>query len=232
MDFQNQILGALIGLIIGTLLGNEISRILNKPKVKVRFKNISPLTTKNGKFWSILIVNFGRTVATNCNCFITLFDISKEDIINENLADKDEDLPSYSYEKIDIQFPREQFVSQEKFREIKNESLCWSKHGNPDAIDINPGVVESLDVCKCQSSTDQKSWYLIFPSEEGWRKVRIRLKLKAVSGRIFICPSNEFPTLVDFKIEVNENGEPVFHPIRYGLFKRFISFCNRRKLFA
>ena len=232
MDLKNQILGAFIGLIIGTLLGNEISRILNKPKVKVRFKDISPLLTENGEFWSILIVNFGRTVATNCSCFITLFDITEEDIIDENLADKEEGLPSYSHENIDIHFPREQFVSRNKFRNIQNESLCWSKHGNPNILDINPGVVESLDICKCHFSEERKTWYLIFPSEKGWRKVRIRLNLKPISGRIFVCPSNEFPTLLDFKIDVSEKGEPIFHPIRYNIFKRFVRFLNRKKLFG
>ena len=135
MTISQQVIGALIGLIIGTLLGNEISRFLYRPKVFIKFKQISPLFTKDGYFWSIIVANLGRTVATDCIGTITIDGLSKEDIMESHEAVMDESLPTYSEERIDLDYPRSQLVSPMSFREIRNVSLCWSLLGNPFKID-------------------------------------------------------------------------------------------------
>lgn len=231
MEFLNQIIGAFVGLIVGTLLGNEISRFLYRPKVIIRFKDINPLYTKDGFFGSIHVANLGRTVATDCMGTISLDNVFKEDIMESHEAVSDESLPSYRDEKIDLDFPRSQLVSPLSFREIKNVSLCWSMLGNPFKIDINPGTTQSLDIFRMQFHNDKKFWYIIFPSEKGWRNVRVRMKLKHITGRILICPSNEFPTILKFAIKISANKEPVFIPIKSNNFKRLFRFIHRENLY-
>lgn len=228
MNIEQQLMDTLIGLGIGTLLGNEISRYLYKPRVKVKVRDVNPLITSDGYFMSIDIINIGRSVATNCMGYLSINGISSDDIMEEHEAVTNESLPSYRDEKIDLSYPRTQMVTPLKFREIKNVSLCWAQQGNPCELNINPGMTTALDLCKVQK-TGQSYWYLIFPSEKGWRKVRFRMRFREITGRLFLCPSNEYPTIIDFKI-CNVNDKPQFQVIKYNLFQRMVRRIFRSKL--
>lgn len=225
---EQTLASSLISLVIGTLLGNEISRYLYRPRVKVKIRDVNPLITKDGYFVSIDIVNIGRSVAQNCTGYISLNNIERGDIIDSQYAEIDEILPSYPNEKINTSFPRDQLITKSKFRIIKNESLCWSKHGNPYELNINPGMTTRLDLFKAQKNKSS-DWYLIFPSEEGWRKVRTRINFREITGRLLVCPSNEFPTIIDFKI-CNIDNKPTFKVIKYNIFKQIKRRIFRYKL--
>ena len=231
MDIENQVIGALAGLVIGTLLGNEISRFLYRPRVIIRFKEISPLYSKDGFFWSIVVANHGRTAASNCIGTITIKDLPKENILGPADAMVDEALPKYEDEDIDLDYPRSPLITPDKFRDIKNCTLCWSQLGNEPRIDINPGTTQTLDVCRVQFNTQKQFWYLVLPSERGWRKVRLRMKVTNIKGRILICPSNEFPTVLDFEIKQKKNEEPIFIAIQYSFLKRVFRQFRRQKLY-
>ena len=203
-----QVIGAFVSLLIGTLLGKEITRYLYKPKVFIRYKNLSPLTTEDGCFWSIKVANLGRTVAKDCIGTITLLDMDRSKLMDVSEADSLESLPEYKEENITLDFPRFQIMSPATFRLIESEPLCWAELGNPQRLDINPGMTQQLDVCKIHFG--KVGNYIIFPSEHGWRKIRIRTKIRNIKGRIMICPSNEFPTPINFRIVLDEQGQPVF----------------------
>jgi|GEM_PF-4987820 len=231
MEIGQQVITALIGLCIGTLLGNEISRFLYRPKVIVKFKQLTPLKMKDGFFWSIQIANQGRTAALNCTGTISLFDLKNTDVLEPYDALIQEALPSYKDENLDLEYPRKQLISPSKFRDLRNCSLCWSTLGNPSEVNINPGTIQELDICRVQYHSERNYWYLIFPSEKGWRKVRLRLKVANLTGRILVCPSNEFPTVLDFRILQRGNKEPTFEQINYRLISRLRRYFNKNELY-
>lgn len=227
--FEEEFISALVGLFVGTLFGNELSRYLYKPRVRVRLNNVSPLKTKDGEFFSIGFINIGRSEASNCSGYISLKDITPDMIMEPSEASLDESLPSYSYENLDISHPRSQMITPNKFRHVKHEAICWAHQGNPDQININPGSVQALDICKVQRYKDNK-WYLIFPTERGWRNVRLRMEFKTdVYGRLFLCPSNEFPTITDFKI-IMQDGVPTLKIIKPNFFQRIKLRVTRRRI--
>ena len=225
----NDISGALVSLLIGTLLGTEITRFLYRPKVRVRYSKISPLHVKDGTHWSINVANLGRTVASNCKAVIYLQGIEPEVLLKLHEANPNEFLPSYSEESGNISFPRPQSIGREKFRPIAGANLAWAKLGNPDSIDINPGVTELLDICKVQDS--DKGRYVIFPTELGWRRVRCRIRSSKIAGKVLVCPSNEFPTVLNFELDVFDDHESTFKIIPPGFSQRLKKWLNRDQYF-
>ena len=170
-----------------------------------------------------------RKVFNNCSGYISLKDITSDKIMDPSKASLDESLPSYSYENLDISHPRSQMITPNKFRHVKHEAICWAHQGNPDQININPGSVQALDICKVQRYKDN-GWYLIFPTERGWRNVRLRMEFKTdVYGRLFLCPSNEFPTITDFKI-IMQDGVPTLKIIKPNFFQRIKLRITRRRV--
>ncbi|MCB0746076.1 MAG: hypothetical protein KDC90_01310 [Ignavibacteriae bacterium] len=231
----------MIALLIGTLLGKEITRFLYRPQVVIKFKGIMPLNSDNGFFLSIQIANKGRTEASNSTGNITI-NCQKDDLMDPDMyvLDKFENaLPTYRLENIKLDFPRHQLITPDKFREIKNSNLCWSKLGNPSDINISPGSIQSLDFCRVQfynnEKTNEKFWYLIFPSEQGWRKVITRIKLEenmSLKGKLFICPNNVFPTVRKFIIRYDRTiSSPKLVLKKYNIFEKIYYFFNRSKLY-
>lgn len=204
----DSLLSPFLSLLIGTLLGGEITRYFYKPKVIIRYRDVTPLTLESGVFWSLRVENRGRTAATDCIGVITIDNISQDDVIDQSEADTNEYLPDYRNDDIDLAVPREQIMSRTYYREINRVSICWSKLGNPDYIDINPGVSQSIDICKYHESPHGN--YFIFPSEDGWRKLRVRVRKSYITGALFVCPSNEFPTKIDFTISIDDSGQCIF----------------------
>lgn len=237
-----EILGSnFIGLLIGTLLGKEITRYLYKPQVLIQLRDITPLYSDDGFFISIRIANRGRTVASKCVGNITINYELKNLITPEDYRlDKfEEALPTYRLEDIRLEHPRHQLITQKKTRDIQNSTLCWSKLGNPSDIDINPGSNQNLDICRVQKYVDNEKketfWYLIFPCEQGWRKVRARIKLnpqESLTGKLFICPNNVFPTVRKFTFTLGNNNEyPKISIDKYNFFKQVYYIFNRSKLY-
>ncbi|HYJ30703.1 MAG TPA: hypothetical protein VEW25_10225 [Allosphingosinicella sp.] len=210
--------GSLISLVIGTLLGSELMRFLYKPRVIIRYKNVEPLHCADGVFWSLCVENLGRTVASQCIGTLTLYDIVPDQIVSPELVTSEECLPDYPTEALRLSFPRDQIVLPHYYRPVRSASLCWAKLGNPDTLDINPGVTQSIDLCKFQ-----KDGYFIFPSEFGWRRVRARVRSQRICGRIQICPSNEFPTLIDFVLSIDDAGKSQFHALRQQTWKHAVA---------
>ena len=212
-------LSSFVSLTVGTLLGAEVTRLFYRPRVIVKYKNIDPLEDKTGVYWSIQVENYGRTVAKECSAVISLYDISIDDLVATEDTDSNEELPEYRNENIDIETPRKQIVNKDHFRLLNRVSVCWAKLGNPDVIDINPGISQSVDLCKFHRHGPYN--YFIFPSEDGWRRVRVRIKARDLKGHILICPTNEFPTRVDFVISIMEDGKSTFKAIKPNFLYKF-----------
>lgn len=213
-----------LSLIIATLIGGEIVKRLYSPNVNVKAKNISHLRDNGGFFISLNIVNLGRTVANDCICYLMINSfIDKEDIMEEHEACTDEHLPTYRDEKLDFTTPRQQLTTPAKFRKPEQVQLCWAHHGNPCVMNINPGVTKLLDICRAQY-IENNQWYIIFPSEKGWRRILIRMRYKNINGKIFICPSNDYPKILDFSF-IFENNEPTLK-----IYDKYLNKIRRRKI--
>ena len=224
-----QVTGALISLIIGTLLGSELTRFLYRPRVFIRYEDVSPLKTPDGVHWTILVANFGRTVASDCKGIITIDGLTKEDLLNVADADPNEILPTYKSESTDLEFPRPQYLAPDFFRSIRNENLAWAGVGNPAKISINPGTTENLDVFKVQNA--HTGSYVLVPSGLGWRKLRARIKSINLIGRIMVCPANEFPTVINFSLSFDESGKSTFVVRRPSLLERIKRVIFRRRYY-
>ncbi len=197
-------------LIIGAVIIDRLA----KPKVFLqikRSKNPYQNTEVLGYFSSLIITNTGRKKSENCigRLFI---DFPKDNIINpedySQINQNEIALPS-SNEKI-----RHQLILPNNVRELKGEPLCWGKLGNPEHVNINPGGTEILDVCRIQfyNNVDRQSdsfWYVIFPSEQGWKKIRCRVKIlegQELNGKLLITTANSLPKIKKFNIKLDVRG--------------------------
>lgn len=183
-----------------------------------------PLSLDTGVFWSLRIENRGRTAAQDCVGAVTFDAIAENQLIPEEEADIDERLPNWEDDQ-DQKFPRRQILQPGYFRKIDSVSLCWSKLGNPELIEINPGINQSLDICKVHRGKFRN--YFIIPSEFGWKKLRCRVAVETLSGEIKICPSNEFPTRIRFRISIEGDGKCVFTCRPAGLINRLFRQSGR-----
>lgn len=195
-------------IVVGAFLGGEIIKKIYSPKVKVKAKNTSLREDKSGFFVSLNIVNIGRTVATSCVSYL-LFDneFDKNSLLEREEAMADECLPSYSDENNNFLIPRNQLTRPSSYRQPTRARLCWSNHGNPHELDINPGVITSINVCRFQSD-NEGGWYIMFPTERGWRRILLRMKVNDESifeGKIVICPSNNSPKILFFEMKFQNN---------------------------
>jgi hypothetical protein len=200
------ILPPLFSLLIGGLLGKELYRVLDKPRVIIQYKRYVLFKQEDGYFLSIKIANAGRSSAVNCIGTLTIFNIENDEIINPDECEIFENLHEYREENYNFENPRPQYVTRDSFYELSNEPLCWADLGNPHTISINPGTTHRLDICKYFKNSEKS--YFIIPSDQGWRKLRIRVRAEKLDGRLLICPSNDFPTPIDFSLSVKDNGEP------------------------
>ena len=206
MSGWSVVVGPLFSFLIGGLLGKELYRYLDKPKVTIRVRRPVLFAQEDGYFISIKIANAGRTAAESCIGTMTLFDIANEQIINAEESAINENLHEYREENYQFTNPRPQFVTRDSMYQLSNEPLCWADLGNPPSISINPGTTHRLDLCKFFCTQNES--YFIFPSDRGWRRVRTRLKAEAIRGRVLICPANDFPTPAYFTINIDNKGIP------------------------
>lgn len=192
---HSEYFASLVSLVIGGIIGGELTRYLYKPKVVVRYQRTSPLYDGTGKFLSVKFINKGRSVATNCVATITLRGLSADNILEACDVVSEENLPNFE-DSLNNDTVRKQILQRKYFRTFDDEQLCWSNLGNPCQIDINPGITAQLDVCKFQIGKGFN--YIIIPSEFGWRLLRARVKALHIRGKIKICSSNEFPTIIHY----------------------------------
>jgi hypothetical protein len=218
-------------LLVGGLLGREIFRILDKPNVVIQYRKITQFRQADGVYLSVRVGNIGRSAAERCMCVLSIFDFEPSHIIDPSLAEAHENLPEYKEENLDLDFPRYQIVQPESFHDIVSESLCWSSLGNPSVLDINPGTTQSMDICKFFKGQEQQ--YFIFPTEFGWRRIRVRVSAEQmIRGRLLVCPSNYYPTALDFELCVDNFGEPVFRRVSIGLIGRLRRFFSKNSLYT
>jgi hypothetical protein len=187
----NALAGSLFGLIIGSVFGSWIQRMLYRPKVHIEVTHESPYEHEGGFFVSVAVTNKGENAATDCLGSITFIDLSRKSLLNPKDAVSREHLPVEA---------EEQLLTPDNFREIDREVLCWAHIGNPDKFTVNPGMKTLLDVFKAIYSKETAQWYLAIPTETGWKKLRTRLKDGHYRGKILVSPSNGKPSIKKFQI--------------------------------
>ena len=221
---------SLISLLIGGLVGRELFRILDKPNVTIQYRKPITFRQEDGQFLSIRVGNIGRNAAEQCSCTLTVFNLHPEDIVDPAKAEAFENLHEYREEKIDLEFPRYQIIQPRSERDILSDPLCWASLGNPPQVQINPGTTQTIDICKLFRNGEKE--YFIFPSESGWRRVRIRVAATArLRCRILVCPANDYPTPLDFEIFA-EDANINFRRIRPSLWARTQRFISKRSLYT
>ncbi|TET41364.1 MAG: hypothetical protein E3J66_05400 [Dehalococcoidia bacterium] len=203
MEALNTLISAIIGLAVGTVFGGWLERVLYRPRVTIEIVSESTYVRKEGKYVSVVVSNKGRTAAIDCIGSISIDELSREALLSPNDAVKDEKLPLDPDYKLK---PDDQLLTRESFREIDREPLCWAHIGNPPTYTVNPGTKTLLDVFKAIERDTSDGWYLIIPSEAGWKKLRARLKDGDYHGRLVVSPANAPPTIREFKIVPSSEG--------------------------
>jgi hypothetical protein len=226
----DEVTKTLVSLMIGGLLGREIYRIVDKPRVTIQYRNPITFTQEDGQFLSIRVGNVGRNAANKCFCTLTILNLDYSLILDPSEAEAFENLHEYKEEKPSFEVPRYQIVQPKSQRGIAYDLLCWSALGNPAHVDINPGTTTSIDVCKLFRRAEKE--YFIFPSEFGWRRIRVRIRAtKPLRCRVLVCPANDYPTPLDFEI-FSDKGEINFRIVRLGFFVRVMRLFSKRSLYT
>ena len=109
---------------------------------------------------SIRVTNDGHTAAKNCNALLTIKGMVKDDVIDD---------PS-----------RPTYIRSDNYRDIKDESLCWSfqiqdptgKPVNPAFLSISPNSTRLVELCVVH----RESLEIEVPSEMGWNIRRVILR--------------------------------------------------------
>lgn len=206
MEVLNALISTIIGLVVGTLFGGWIERILYRPRViiEIESESPSPYVQKERKYVSVVVSNKGRIAAIDCVGFISIDDLRRDALLSPKDAEKDEKLP---LESIYQRKPVPQLIKPEYFgRPPDRELLCWAHLGNPTTYTINPGVKTLLDVFKAIKRDSSGEWYLMIPTEAGWKKLRARLKDGNYRGRLAVSPANGPQTIREFEIEPSSEG--------------------------
>jgi hypothetical protein len=195
--------GSVFGLVMGGLLGSWLQRLFYRPRVKIEIGHQSRYDHKGGFFISVAVTNKGANAAVDCLGSITFENLSADALLDPEHAVSDENLP-----KVERNQPVQpgQLLTPRDFREIDREVICWAHGGNPDKFTINPGMKTLLDVFKAIYSAETGQWYLAIPSEQGWKKLRTRLKDGNYNGKIIVSPANGKPSASKFCILSSEES--------------------------
>jgi hypothetical protein len=206
MEVLNALISTIIGLVVGTLFGGWIERVLYRPRViiEIESESPSPYVQKERKYVSVVVSNRGRTAAIDCVGFISIDDLSPDALLSPEDVEKDEKLPLESNHQLK---PVHQLLKPKYFgRSLDRELLCWAHLGNPTTYTINPGAKTLLDVFKAIKRDSSDEWYLMIPTEAGWKKLRARLKDGNYHGRLAVSPANGPQTIREFEIEPSSEG--------------------------
>ena len=133
------------------------------------------------------MVKSRRRAARDCIGKITLEDL------------KEADLADYEGAK------SKPIIHRGAFSPLKEVSLCWSRLKNPEFNTINRDDTQTLDICRYRAS----DCILEFPTEMGWKCIRVRIKLqREYPGEILVTSANAEPLQRKFKLILDkENGD-------------------------
>ncbi|KAF5428943.1 hypothetical protein C5S39_09890 [Candidatus Methanophagaceae archaeon] len=222
MGVLSPLISAIIGLVVGTLFGGWLERILYRPRVVIEIESESPYLRGEGKYVSVVVSNKGQTAAIDCVGSISIDELSPDALLSPNDALEDEKLPLEP--KLE---PKDQLLRSESFREINRELLCWAHIGNPPTYTINPGTKTLLDVFKAIERDTSDGWYLIIPSEAGWKTLRVRLKDGNYHGRLVVSPKNGPPKIKEFEIRPSSEAKPPLKGPQLVLKEHWLTACLR-----
>ncbi len=216
-----------IPLVLSTIIGTYIVRRAFVPKVNIKTKKEHILTDAGGHFLSLNIINTGLNMAQHCCCYLVLeTKILDNDLLNNNDAALDEHLPRYTNESLLLEQLRSSLITKDKIRDVQQVQLCWTHHGNPYYRDLNPGVTAQIDICRFQRFENNNGYYIIFPTESGWRRIHFRAKYKEMKGILYICPANSFPNIFSISFQLDDNSYPYINIKKVNL----NSFSRKRFL--
>ena len=216
-----------IPLIISTFIGAWIVRKSFVPKVDIMTKKEHILKDSGGYFVSLNVVNVGPNVAQDCCAYIILDSrIDGENFLNPCEATANEHLPNYTDEHLNFEIPRDVLITREKQRDVQQIQLCWTHHGNPYHMNLNPGVQSQIDICRYQIyEKDPTRHYILFPTEKGWRRVHFRLQYQELKGKLYICPANSYPNVFDIEFSLSSGVSP-----KIIIKKKRMNYFTRKKL--
>lgn len=216
-----------VPLILSMFVGTWIVRVSFLPKVDIKTKKEHVLQDNGGCFLSLNIVNIGPNMAQKCCAYIILdTHIRNEDILNMNEISSDEHLPTYAEENNNFEIPRNTLITREKQRDVQQIQLCWTHHGNPYLKDLNPGVQAQVDICRYQRFPDDSNlYYIIFPTEKGWRRVHFRMKNQRLIGKLYLCPANSHPNVFKIDFCLGQDGRP-----KVTIKKKRLNYFSRKRL--
>lgn len=145
---------------------------------------------EKGHYWKVFVTStgiFSSEQAKNCSAKVTIFPILESDVISENAKLKS------------VNFRNNKFIF--------SESICWSKEGYPETININPSDSESIELMFFNIN-DRK---IIIPSEKGWGDKGgldlIHLKPGNYTFRIVVTSENGHAGWAHFEFRKPENDE-------------------------
>lgn len=198
------LLSAVIGGFVGTLISSSLPKLLFGPRIKI--VGIEP----HGFAWRLIVVNIGRTAATNAVGRITIRPIDQGDVIGtreEILEARKQRVPGSDWRtSIDAHLRAEEWQLG-----IEQEHVLWATSPG-EAIHLttlNPNLPERL-VIACSKG----AWVDI--SSEHAQTKRARLKLdstKMYYGEVTVGAENSAPSKpFCFQIRLGEGETAVVEP--------------------
>lgn len=153
-----------------------------------------PMVSKEMVEHVLVVKNKGRSAAKNCIGMVTI-DVERDDLLTKVPAELEVFKKIVSGEQ-EPETLVKYHLTKDNFREIKDEKICWADIPNPVSITINPGLISGLAICRAL----KPSLELYFPSEGGWKHLKMILRLREYKGKIMVSAENSKPVEAHFKI--------------------------------
>ncbi|MBI2304491.1 MAG: hypothetical protein HYU86_07065 [Chloroflexi bacterium] len=151
-------------------------------------------------YWRLEIKNKGRKAALNCTPTLSLHGVQPQDVMCGIVS-------SSSNPPILINW---------------GAGVCWSCIGNPPTFTIHPGGGGAgVDIYRVHHplQPDPDSGARIppeeaaieIPTENGWKPLRAKLKIKPYNGTVSVSAENHKPIQRKIQLLSNENGDVKLH---------------------
>lgn len=174
------ILAAFIGATVGGFLQHKWVEKYRRPVLNIVDQDF--VSEGGYRYHRIRVKNTGKNAAKNCIGKVTLKNMLKDDLLSD-------------FQVMEGTQPNI-ILSEEVFSSIREESICWSRIGNPESIIINRDDTQTLDVYRAFSDS-----FFELPTERGWGVQRVRLNAtKEYSGEIFVTSENAQTVRTRFKL--------------------------------